>query len=110
MFGTGNPLRQFIHSDDLAWVINECLNKNIYDSFNIATNENLSIKEIAEITLKSLGLNHIKIVFDESKPDGQYRKDVSISKLNHLFPQFNPLSFEQGIIQVYDKISKRHNK
>lgn len=110
LFGTGNPLRQFLHSDDLAWVINECLNKNIYDSFNIATNENLSIKEMAEITLKSLGLNNVKILFDKSKPDGQYRKDVSISKLNHLFPQFNPLSFEKGIIQVYDKISKRHNR
>jgi GDP-L-fucose synthase len=50
LFGSGNPLRQFMHSDDLAWVINECLTKNIYESFNVANKENLSIREIAEIT------------------------------------------------------------
>jgi GDP-L-fucose synthase len=106
LFGSGNPLRQFMHSDDLAWVINECLTKNIYESFNVANKENLSIREIAEISLNSLNLGHIKINFDSTKPDGQYRKDVSIDKLNNLLPNFSPLPFEKGIKQVYDKISK----
>jgi GDP-L-fucose synthase len=106
LFGTGKPLRQFMYSDDLAWVINECLTKNIYESFNVANRENLSIKEMAEITLKVLKLEHIKINFDTTKPDGQYRKDVSIDKLYNLLPNFNPLPFEKGIKQVYDKISK----
>jgi GDP-L-fucose synthase len=106
LFGTGKPLRQFMHSDDLAWVINECLSKNIYESFNVASNENLSIKEMTEKTLKVLNLDHIKISFDTSKPDGQFRKDVSINKLNNLLPNFNPLIFEKGIKQVYDKISQ----
>lgn len=106
LFGTGKPLRQFMHSDDLAWVINECLNNDIYESFNVASKENLSIKEMAEKTLKVLGLEHIKIKFDSTKPDGQYRKDVSIDKLNNLLPNFNPLTFEKGIKRVYDKISK----
>jgi GDP-L-fucose synthase len=106
LFGTGNPLRQFMHSDDLAWVISECLSKNIYESFNVASKENLSIKEMTEKTLKVLNLEHIKINFDTSKPDGQFRKDVSIDKLNSLLPTFNPLIFEKGIKQVYDKISK----
>jgi GDP-L-fucose synthase len=106
LFGTGKPLRQFMHSDDLAWVINECLSKNIYESFNVASKENLSIKEMAEKTLKVLNLEHFKISFDTSKPDGQFRKDVSINKLNSLLPNFNSLIFEKGIKQVYDKISK----
>jgi GDP-L-fucose synthase len=106
LFGTGNPLRQFMHSDDLAWVISECLSKNIYESFNVASKENLSIREMTEKTLKVLNLEHIKINFDTSKPDGQFRKDVSIDKLNSLLPTFNPLIFEKGIKQVYDKISK----
>jgi GDP-L-fucose synthase len=110
LFGTGEPLRQFMHSDDLAWVINECISNNIYESFNVATNENLSIKEMSDITLSVLNLKNIKVNFDSSKPDGQFRKDVSISKLKHLFPEFNPLLFEKGIKEVYDKISKRHNK
>jgi nucleoside-diphosphate-sugar epimerase len=95
-----------MHSDDLAWVIKECITNEIYDSFNVATNQNLSIKEMAEIALKVLNLEYINLKFDDSKPDGQYRKDVNTTKLNYLFPNFNPLSFEEGIKKVYDKISK----
>lgn len=110
LFGTGTPLRQFMHSDDLAWVIYECLTKEIYESFNVATEENLSIKEMAEISLETLGLNHIKLNFDITKPDGQYRKDVSITKLKDLLTNFKPLPFNKGIQKVYDKISERHNR
>lgn len=106
LFGTGNPLRQFMYSDDLAWVIYGCLAKEIYESFNVATIQNLSIKEMADITLKALNLEHINIAFDASKPDGQFRKDVSIDKLNKLLPNFTPLTLEKGIKLVYDKISK----
>lgn len=109
LYGTGNPLRQFMHSDDLAWVIKECVDKEIYESFNVSTKDNLSIREMAEKALKVLNLDNIKIKFDSSKPDGQFRKDISIDRLNYLFPNFNPLSFEEGIKLTYDKISKRHN-
>ena len=110
LFGTGTPLRQFMHSDDLAWVIYECLTKEIYESFNVSTEENLSIKEMSEISLETLGLNHIKLNFDITKPDGQYRKDVSITKLKDLLTNFKPLPFNKGIKKVYDKISERHNR
>jgi len=106
LFGTGKPLRQFMYSDDLAWVIKECLEKNIYESFNVATEDNLSIEEMAKIALKSCNLENSKLIFDTTKPDGQYRKDVSIDKLKSLLPEFNPLSLEKGIKKVYDKISK----
>lgn len=106
LFGTGKPLRQFMYSDDLAYVIKECLDKDIYDSFNVATEENLSIKEMAEMALKSCNLHNINLIFDPTKPDGQYRKDVSINKLKSLLPQFKTISLEEGIKKVYDKISK----
>jgi len=109
LFGTGTPLRQFMHSDDLAWVIHECIDKKIYESFNVATEENLSIKQMAEMSLETLNLTHIKLIFDITKPDGQYRKDVSIDKLKHLLTDFKPLPFKEGIKRVYDKISKRHD-
>lgn len=105
LFGTGKPLRQFMHSDDLSWIIKECIKNNIYESFNVASEENITIEDMAKITLKSLNLNHIKIKFDPSKPDGQYRKDVSILKLKEIFPNFNPIPFERGVKKVYDKIS-----
>ncbi len=106
LFGTGKPLRQFMHSDDLAWVIKECLDKNIYESFNVATEENLSIREMVDIALKSCNLKNTQLVFDKTKPDGQYRKDVSIEKLKGLLPNFKTLSLNKGIKKVYDKISK----
>ena len=107
LFGTGKPLRQFMHSDDLAWVINECLERGIYDNFNVATEENLSIQEMAGISLDSCGLReNTSIVFDSTKPDGQYRKDVSINKLKNLLPDFKTVSLGEGIKKVYDKISK----
>lgn len=109
LFGSGKPLRQFMHSDDLAWVINECLTKEIYESFNVATEENLSIRQMAEMSLNELNLNHIKLNFDITKPDGQYRKDVSIEKLKDLLINFKPLPFNKGIKKVYDKISQRYN-
>ena len=106
LFGTGKPLRQFMYSDDLAWVIKECLDKNIYESFNVATEENLSIREMVDIALKSCNLKNTQLVFDKTKPDGQYRKDVSIEKLKGLLPNFKTLSLNKGIKKVYDKISK----
>jgi GDP-L-fucose synthase len=106
LFGTGKPLRQFMHSDDLAWVIKECLDKNIYESFNVATEENLSIREMVDIALKSCNLQNTQLVFDKTKPDGQYRKDVSIEKLKGLLPNFKTLPLNKGIKKVYDKISK----
>jgi GDP-L-fucose synthase len=106
LFGSGKPLRQFMYSDDLAWVIKECLEKNIYESFNVATEDNLSIEEMVKIALKSCDLEKTKLIFDTTKPDGQYRKDVSIDKLKSLLPMFKTLPLGEGIKKVYDKISK----
>jgi GDP-L-fucose synthase len=107
LFGTGNPLRQFIHSSDLAYIIKYCLENNIYENLNVATEENLSIKQIAEIVIEEIGEGKInKINFDSTKPDGQFRKDVSIDKLNNFILNFSPLKLRDGIKQTYSKIDK----
>ena len=109
LFGDGTPLRQFIHVDDFVKVIFEILDKDIYESFNIATDENCSIEEIAKIALKACDSEHLKIEFDPTKPNGQYRKDVSIEKLKTVLPDYKPLTLLEGIKRVYehyDKISQ----
>ena len=92
-------------ADDFAKIIDN----EIYDSFNVAGNENLSIKEMANIALNSCDSEFLDINWDSSKPNGQHRKDVSIEKLKSLLPNFNPLSLSEGIKLVYnnyyDKIS-----
>lgn len=110
LFGDGSPLRQFMFADDFAKIIHHVIDNEIYDSFNVAGNENLSIKEMANIALNSCESEFLDINWDSSKPNGQHRKDVSIEKLKSLLPNFNPLSLSEGIKMVYnsyhDKISK----
>ena len=106
LFGTGTPLRQFMYSNDLAIIIKKCLDDNIYENFNVATEQNVSIDEIARIALKACDAEHIDIEYDSTKPDGQYRKDVSINKLKTLIPGFSAISLYDGIKNTYSKINK----
>lgn len=105
LMGTGTPIRQFMYADDLAKIIALSIEKNIYENFNMAPNESLTIKEIAEVAIENIN-PHIKINFDESYPNGQHRKDVSNEKFKSLFPDFTFTSLKSGVKLVYDKISK----
>lgn len=105
LFGTGKPLRQFMHSNDLARVIKSCIEDDITESFNVATSQNLSIKEISNIALKAISPNHVKgFNFDRTKPDGQFRKDASNEKMLSIFPDFKFTDLEDGIRDVYKKV------
>lgn len=81
VWGTGKPLREFLHVDDLA---DACLFlMNNYDSseiINIGTGKDLSIAELAQI-IKGIVGYHGAVVFDDSKPDGTPRKLLDVSKL-----------------------------
>lgn len=104
LFGTGEPLRQFMYSDDLAFVIKYCIDNDIYENMNVATKENLSIKQMAEIALEACDARDLIIEFDTSKPNGQFRKDVDISKLNESIPSFCPKSLYDGVKKTYEKL------
>ena len=103
LFGSGTPLRQFMLVDDFCNIIFKCIEEDVYQNMNIAIKDNLSIKEMAKIALKSMGAAHLEIKFDPTKPDGQFRKDVSIEKLESIFPNWTPTSLEDGISQTYKK-------
>ena len=106
LFGDGTPLRQFMHSRDLASIIYECIKNNITESMNVATEDNLSIDEMAHIARTSLDAKHIKIKYDITKPNGQFRKDVSIQKLRKHFPDFEFTTLSEGIKQIYQTYAK----
>lgn len=101
LFGDGTPLRQFMYADDFAQIITKVIVDEIYENFNVATPENLSIKEMAEIALHACNSNHLKIIWDDSKPNGQFRKDVGIEKLNSYIHSFDFLPLYKGIQKVY---------
>jgi GDP-L-fucose synthase len=105
LFGTGTPLRQFMHADDLAYIIKYCMENQIYNNMNIATDEIFSIKEIANIALEACEANNLKIKFDQTFPDGQYRKDISTEILKQVIPNFKPLPLFDGIRKTYNNIN-----
>ncbi len=54
LFGDGSPKRQFMHAYDLAKVINIIIEKNINNSFNVATSENYTVKKNSKNCIKSM--------------------------------------------------------
>lgn len=101
LFGDGTPLRQFMFAEDFAKVIFQVIEDEIYESFNVATSENLSIKEMAQIALDACNSNHLEIIWDTLKPNGQFRKDVGVEKMNSYIPSFTFLPLYEGIQKVY---------
>jgi GDP-L-fucose synthase len=107
LFGTGKPLRQFMYAGDFAKIIKRCIDDNIYENFNIST-DNYTIKEIAEIALKACDAEYLELLFDSTKPDGQYRKDVSNNKMLNIIDDFEPMTLFDGIKKTYDYLIKNN--
>ena len=88
IWGTGKPLRQFMYAGDLARVIKYMIDNDVVDNFNVAPDYVHSIEEITKIGMESCGKGDLNIVYDNTKPDGQYRKDVDSSKLISVMKDF----------------------
>jgi GDP-L-fucose synthase len=96
VWGSGNPLREFLHVDDLANAIFFLLeNYNESGIVNIGSGEEISIKDLATLIKDIVGYNG-KICFDESFPDGTPRKLLDSSKLKSLGWKHN-VNLKQGI-------------
>jgi GDP-L-fucose synthase len=104
LFGSGTPLRQFMYAEDLAKAISVIIKSEKPFKYNICTPENKSIKEIAEIALLACDSNHLKINWDSSKPDGQFRKDASSSKFLSDYPDFEFTTLFNGIKRTYQNV------
>ncbi len=109
IWGTGKPLRQFMHAEDLARVIVYMIENDIVDNFNVAPDYVHSIEEITKIGMESCGKGDLEIIYDNTKPDGQYRKDVDSSKLISVMKEFKFTPLGDGIKRVYDNFSQRYN-
>ena len=88
LFGDGKPQRQLLYAEDLSKVIKNIVDKDIVESFNVAPLEVSSVEEISKITLEVTGNQHIELIFDKTKPNGQFVKTLDIKKFTKLFPDF----------------------
>ena len=109
LFGTGKPLRQFMHASDLARAIKIMVEHDITESFNVATTEENSISDMATITLKALD-SDLSVVYNTEKPDGQFRKTVSNKKMLSLMKGFEFTKLEDGVKKVYNEVIKKYGE
>ncbi len=100
LWGTGTPLREFLHVDDLAEACLHLLRlENPPDLVNLGSGEEVSIRELAEIVAETVGFKG-SIVQDTSKPDGTPRKLCDTTLLRSLgwSPKYN---IREGIKHTY---------
>ncbi|MES2591266.1 MAG: GDP-L-fucose synthase [Bacteroidota bacterium] len=103
IWGTGSPMREFLHVDDLA---DACFflmqNYNEPGLVNIGVGEDISIKDLALLVKKIVKYNG-ELKFDATKPDGTPRKLMDVSKI-HSFGWKHKINLEEGIGKVYEEV------
>lgn len=108
LWGTGSPMREFLHANDLA---EACvyLMENYNDStlVNIGTGVDVTIKELAETIKTEVGYEG-EIVWNTEKPDGTPRKLMDVSKLNGLGWKHS-IDLKDGIAMVYNEYKALHS-
>lgn len=109
IWGTGSPLREFMHVDDLA---EACyflmLNYNEPGFVNVGTGEDISIKDLATLIKTSIGFEG-ELKFDTSKPDGTPRKLMDVSRLKS-FGFSARIGLKEGIEKTYQDFLKNKSR
>lgn len=105
-WGTGSPLREFLHSDDLASACVLLLQRYSDDQFiNAGSGQEISIKDLATVVARAIGYRG-QIRWDTSKPDGTPRKVMDSAKLTTLGWQPH-IAMETGIAEAYADFLKK---
>jgi GDP-L-fucose synthase len=103
LWGSGTPLREFLHVDDLAdaclFLMNHYHEKGLV---NVGMGTDISILELAQLIQKIVGYQG-NITLDPSRPDGTPRKLMDVSKLNQLGWKAS-IGLEQGITRVCEEV------
>lgn len=111
IWGSGKPLREFLHSDDLAdacvYIMEQIDFKDLTGSdhevrnthLNIGSGTDLTISELAELIRGIVGFNG-KLWFNDTKPDGTYRKLLDVTKLAKLGWR-SKIQLADGIREIY---------
>lgn len=110
VWGSGNPLREFIFSEDVAK-----LTKLLYDNYEgsnpviLSTSEEISIGSIVKIIADLMEYDG-NIIFDTNKPDGQFRKPSDNSVIKNMFPDFKFTPIREGLKKSIDWFNQNYPK
>ena len=101
LWGSGSPMREFLHVYDLAEAVVFALENKFEDNlYNIGTGVDLTIKSLAELIQKTVGHSG-EIIWDSSKPDGTPRKLMDVSKMANQGWKAK-ITLENGIQSTYN--------
>ena len=116
IWGSGRPMREFLHVDDMAaasvYVMN--LDKAVYDQhtepmlshINVGFGSDVTIKELAQAVSDVVGYQGV-ITFDPTKPDGTFRKLMDSRRLNGLGWQAK-VNLKDGLGKAYQDFLDNH--
>ncbi|MEN5086395.1 GDP-L-fucose synthase [Sphingobacterium faecium] len=108
LWGSGNPMREFLFVDDLAKAVVFALENQLPDYlYNVGTGIDLSIKELAHLIQSIVGYQG-NIIWDSSKPDGTPRKLMDVSKM-HALGWKHQIELKEGIEITYQWFLKNQN-
>ena len=101
VWGSGNPMREFLYVDDMADACVFLMERDdVRDGlFNVGTGQDVTIRKLAETVMDVVGFEG-EIVFDASKPDGTPRKLLNVDRLRALGWQ-SETSLRDGIAKAY---------
>ena len=108
VWGSGKPLREFIYSKDVGklttWVLE---NYNEEEPIILSTSEEVSIKDVVCLIVKHMDFTG-DVVWQDDKPDGQFRKPSDNSKLLSYLPDFKFTSLDNGLKETIDWFVKNY--
>ncbi len=105
VWGTGSPMREFLHVDDLAdgcYFLLQNYNEEMF--VNIGTGEDLTIKALAEMIKDIVGYTG-ELKWNTEKPDGTPRKLMDVSRLHNMGWKHR-IGLREGITSVYAEFAK----
>ena len=109
LWGSGTPMREFLHVDDLAEAVTFALEHTLEENlYNIGTGKDLTIKELAETIQKITG-HKGEINWDSAKPDGTPRKLLDVSKME-IQGWEAKIELEDGIRETYEWFLENEDK
>ena len=109
LWGSGSPLREFMHVDDLS---DACifLYENEYNGglINIGSGNEISISELSELILNIVNYK-CKINFDTTMPDGTPRKIMDLTKINSLGWN-SQMDFKEGLTKIINEFNSGYGR
>ena len=106
IWGTGEPLREFLHVDDLADACLYFMNTDNKESYiNIGCGKDITIKDLAYLIKDIIGYKG-ELIFDTTKPNGTFRKLLDVGLAKSLGWEYQ-IELEDGIRRTYESVKNK---